>query len=277
MKPLFKYQGGKSREMKFISTLLPPNPSRVVEPFAGSAAFSVNLECPALLGDTDRDPINVFQVLKSDRAPELKKMLEWGSSLRAPLKTETKEDLETTSNLHSEYYRWRNVKSGTDDPVERAFRFIFLRQLCFSGMVRTNSKTGVSNVPFGWYTEFKCGLLSQWDKAVEWASRVEAEVRAWNETLSLAKESDFVFLDPPYLNRLGYASEGFDSSVTLHQEMADLLKTAPYQWLLVHVDCPEYREMFDWATITERPFTYSMNFKGRDNSNSKVGHLYISP
>jgi DNA adenine methylase len=277
MKPLFKYQGGKSREMKFIRSLLPSDISRAVEPFSGSAAFSVNLELPAFLGDTDQDPINVFQVLRSNRANELKQMLEWGTSLRPPSKEETKEDLKKTVNLHSEYYRWRDTKFDTKDPVERAFRFVFLRQLCFSGMVRTNSKTGISNVPFGWYTGFKCGLLSQWDQAVEWAMGVEAQVMPWAETLYLAKANDFVFLDPPYLNRLGYASEGFDTSVALHQEMADILKSASFSWLLVHVDCPEYREMFSWASIEEKPFSYSMNFKGRDSSKSKVGHLYIRP
>ena len=49
MKPIFKYSGGKGRELKRIKTLIPSinEFDRVVEPFAGGAAFAFDLEKPA--------------------------------------------------------------------------------------------------------------------------------------------------------------------------------------------------------------------------------------
>ena len=40
MKPLVKYQGGKTRELKIISKMMPKEFNRVVEPFCGGAALS---------------------------------------------------------------------------------------------------------------------------------------------------------------------------------------------------------------------------------------------
>ena len=43
MKPLVKYQGGKTRELKIISKMMPKEFNRVVEPFCGGAALSLSL------------------------------------------------------------------------------------------------------------------------------------------------------------------------------------------------------------------------------------------
>ena len=43
MKPLVKYQGGKSREIKIISQLMPKEYDRIVEPFCGGAAVSLQI------------------------------------------------------------------------------------------------------------------------------------------------------------------------------------------------------------------------------------------
>jgi DNA adenine methylase len=275
MKTLVKYQGGKSREMKFISSILPSTYERTVEPFAGSAAFSVALETPALLSDLREDAIAFFQVLADQRREELKEMLDWAAGLSAATKDKTKEELAQEENLYSQYYFWRDEKFGTKDPVEQAFRFVFLRTLCFSGMERVNAKTGKSNVPFGWYGNFNPGIVRQWDKAVEWSKGVEAHCQPWEKTLGLLRSSDFLFLDPPYLNRLGYEAKGFEKDEDMHRELASLLKEIDCKWMMVHVDCPEYREMYSWAKIIEKPYTYSLNFKGRQNKKAKVGHLYI--
>lgn len=40
MKPIFKYSGGKSKEVKNILALMPEGIERIVEPFAGGAAFA---------------------------------------------------------------------------------------------------------------------------------------------------------------------------------------------------------------------------------------------
>ena len=44
MKPMLKYRGGKSREIKFFEDYIPSNYSRYVEPFVGGGSVYFYLE-----------------------------------------------------------------------------------------------------------------------------------------------------------------------------------------------------------------------------------------
>ena len=44
MKPIIKYQGGKTRELPIIKKLAPTEFNRIIEPFAGGAAVSFAYE-----------------------------------------------------------------------------------------------------------------------------------------------------------------------------------------------------------------------------------------
>jgi len=66
MKPIFKYSGGKSRELKTIKSLLPKEFKRIVEPFSGSAAVSFGLEIPAILSDLRENNIKTFEAVRDN-------------------------------------------------------------------------------------------------------------------------------------------------------------------------------------------------------------------
>ena len=65
MKPVIKYQGGKSKELPLIKQMLPRKFDRVVEPFCGGAAVSFGLQTPAILNDINPMVINLYKVLQS--------------------------------------------------------------------------------------------------------------------------------------------------------------------------------------------------------------------
>jgi DNA adenine methylase len=261
MRPIFKYSGGKSRELKRITQMLPDNFTRVIEPFAGSAAVAFHLEKPAILADIRENNIRVFEQVR-DNFDLVFNYLE-------TLKTKTIEELE------KEYYYQRDDQFGVQDPVEAAIRWIVLRQLCFSGMDRINVKTGKFNVPFAWYPKFACNLHSGHRDLLQ---HFELILGDWSTAYDLARPDDFVFLDPPYFNRnseYGGETEGWSDEETLHREIAEKFRTIKTQAMMVHIDCPLYRELYHGYTIIQKDYTYSQNFKGRDNSGAKVGHLYI--
>ena len=61
MKPIFKYSGGKTRELKRINEIIADIKfDRVVEPFMGGGAFSFDQEKPALVSDIRTNNIKVF-------------------------------------------------------------------------------------------------------------------------------------------------------------------------------------------------------------------------
>ena len=147
MKPIFKYSGGKSRELKTIKKLLPDNFNRVVEPFAGSAAVSFGIEKPMVLNDIRHNNMATFRAVQNKEYFE--QLMDWISHLSTL----------SVDELEKVYYEQRDgmwQKCETD--LDYAKRWIVIRQLTFSGIDRINGKTGKFNAPFGWYKKFNCNL-----------------------------------------------------------------------------------------------------------------------
>ena len=65
MKPIFKYSGGKTRELKRINEIIDGIKfDRVIEPFMGAGAFSFDQEKPALVSDIRVNNIDVFRAVQ---------------------------------------------------------------------------------------------------------------------------------------------------------------------------------------------------------------------
>lgn len=261
MKAIYKYSGGKTREAKFLSTLAPKNFTRLVEPFAGSCAFAFHMEKPALVSDVREDVVTCLQVAKDPvKFVELQRRVE---ELRA---------ISGKANLEPHFYKWRDDMWKAADPIDRAFRWIVIRQLVFSGMDRVNNKTGKENAPFAWYDNFKCNLsnlhhqlLQNWD----------IKLQSFDVTLDEVTAGDFVFLDPPYLERNSdYGA--IAPSELMHKNLLAKLDTLKQPWLIVHNEHPTYLEFAKRHNLIEREFMYAQNFVGRNNTKSKTRHLYIT-
>lgn len=267
MKPFFKYPGGKAGEIKTIKTLLPKSFTRVVEPFVGGGAVSWWLEKPALINDINDNVSNVYEIIKDE------KTFEQLIKLTDTTNITTDEEI-NVKHLEKLYYQQRDGLFGTTDPLQKAYRFLILRQLAFSGMYRINSKTGKFNVPFGWYKKFNTNLSIDHHKLVQsW----DINNTCFSNIIPLCEKDDFLFLDPPYLSRNSeYGTGGTAGETTeLHEKLASQLKETAASWLLVHVDHELYRELYRDFDIVSVDFTYKQNFKGRQNGKEKVSHLYI--
>jgi len=272
MKKLFKWPGGKSKEIKQIMALMPVEYDRVVEPFAGSAALSFYLEKPAIIFDLDTQVTNFYACLKADWQ-RLANLIE--VERVCPYMLRDDPGRASTRTLEDAYYAARvRLKSaqtlnlsGAD--FQAASDFYVTRALSFSGMLR-NSPKGGSNVPYGWYKAFKnnlnvqvSALLGTWQICNGSYTQVSAHLN----------RSDFVFLDPPYRNRAGYQTPDWTDDD--HKAFIKWTKALECKWLIVHTEDDLYREEFrDYKTVT-KSHMYSQNFKGRANSGSKVEHIYI--
>jgi DNA adenine methylase len=268
MKPLVKYQGGKSRELKTIASLMPKEYNRIVEPFCGGAAVSLHFEKPAVLCDTNWEIINLYKSVADNQGLR-----------RICLQTHDLKQYDHDA-LEQKYYVCRemiNKEFDHERDIEwtRAIAYIVVRQLCFSGMERYNS-SGEFNVPFGHYKKFSCNI--DYDNSGQyWEFFTKSKIIHGDFELALneATENDFVFIDPPYLERLGYHSG--DGGDDVHSRLAKILKNAPYKWMIVHSDHEFYREQYNNFNIYVEDFVYSQRFgKNKNHSNAKVQHLYIT-
>lgn len=264
MKPMFKYSGGKSRELKHIKPLLPPlsEIKRIVEPFCGGGALSFHLEKPSLLADVRENVTNFYQIMQSSTnfSEMLSKIAIWKT-----LSVEERERL---------YYYYRDELFGNNKKFTQAYRWLFLRQQTFSGMDRVNGKTGKINSPFGWYKTFPCNINEEHHKFLQ---NCEVVNQSFVKTLKSCRDGDFIFIDPPYLDRNSdYGLEKGKHNIELHEELANILVETQHKWLIIHPDCDFYREAYAGFEVKEVDFRYAQNFKGRDSSKSAVKHLYIS-
>lgn len=260
MKPFVKWQGGKSKEMKYISNFILSHIKSISEPFSGGAAVSFNLEIPSYLNDINERIINIYRIIQSSETfPKFYNEIQ-------KLKTLNK------NQLGEVYYSARdyiNTHTITENEFEYALQFIIVRQQCFSGMERYNSK-GEFNVPWGRYKSFSCNLSEKHHQYLSKCTLSSMDICAHIDTLP---EDTFLFLDPPYLERAGY--ENKDGGLDLHSRMADKLHSISNPFLIVHSEHDFYLEAYKDFHIAKIPFKYSQQFNG-GNYDANVTHLYIT-
>lgn len=261
MRKLFKWPGGKTRELKVIEDLMPKKFDLLIEPFAGSAALSFHLERDCWVNDRYDMIINLYKIVGNPAA-----YLKLISMLENAKKMKGKE-------LEDLFYDARSYlnQNEDNDPIMKAFCFIIERQLALTGMLRFNQK-GELNASFGvgYYDKLSHNLT---DKHHMFISR---HMKITNEDFSVcigkAKKNDFVFVDPPYLERNGYRD---DFTLDDHIRLFESLAKCKAKWLLVHVDCPTYRELYADYNIIDNPYKYSLQWGDQSTKDASVTHLYI--
>ena len=255
MKPIFSYAGNKYKEANYIKSLMPNNWNRIVEPFGGSAAFSFALETThALIGDVRENNIITLEKFQQDGP----KILEYFNSI----KDYTKKELEQL------FYYNRDELFGTEDPILQAQRWIVIRNLCYSGLDRINEKTGKYNVSFGFRNNMPWnGTHQHYELIQDW----EFKLQDWKRTCNEVVETDFVLLDPPYYNRNSSYGGNYEDEEQIHTDIRDFMANTPAKCMIVHIDCPLYRELYKEMNIIEKDFTYNII-----SNDKKVKHLYIT-
>ena len=136
----------------------------------------------AVLGDTNRDLINCYSVVR-DNVDDLIKVL----------------DHYVPHVLGKEFYcEIRDLTPSKLTAVEQAARFIFLNKTCYNGLYRVN-RAGNFNVPFGkqerpprLYKEANLRAISQL------LQNAELIAGDFEDTVEYALDGDFLYLDPPY-------------------------------------------------------------------------------
>jgi DNA adenine methylase len=224
-----RWAGSKRKLLSRLEPFWDDGFSRYVEPFAGSACLFFSIApSQAVLGDNNRELINVYRVLRA--APErMHRRL-----VRIPRDRDA-------------YYRWRAKDPRKLDRETRALRFIYLNHNCFNGIYRTNMR-GQFNVPFG--TKLATYLsLDEFVGCAEALANVRLISGDFEHTLSRVERDDFVYLDPPYAvtsRRLfrQYGTKSFDTDDVerLARELKRIDKLGAH-FVVSYADCREARAL----------------------------------
>ncbi|MDP7320861.1 MAG: Dam family site-specific DNA-(adenine-N6)-methyltransferase [Bacteriovoracaceae bacterium] len=183
--PFLKWAGGKRWLSSRDDTLLAiPEYNRYIEPFLGSGAMFFK-ESPrkAILNDLNQDLIVTYKALKED----------WRKVYQV---------LKRYHKLHNKdfYYEIRASKPRTKFSI--AAKFIYLNRTCFNGIYRVNLK-GEFNVPIGTKTNVVLPT-DDFNEISKLLNKAILKSGDFEPVINMAKEGDFLFVDPPYTVKHAY-------------------------------------------------------------------------
>lgn len=233
--PPLKTQGIKTKLVPFILNSIKwdeGTTGKWIEPFLGSGVVLFNYQPQrALIADNNVHIINLFKEIQSGKVN--------ATNLRKFLIVEGKKLEEKGQTYYYDVRRRFNVSPNS-------FDFVFLNRACFNGVMRFNQKGGF-NVPFCKKDErFRQAYITKICNQVDWVSEVmkgkdwEFVAKDWKDTLSEAKEEDFVYLDPPYIGRhTDYFNKWDDYNAT---DLAETVKKLPCGFAYSMWKSNDYRE-----------------------------------
>jgi DNA adenine methylase len=255
MKPIVKWSGGKTDELKNILPHIPANFNKYIEPFVGGGALYFNLNPEnAVISDVHSELIDFYKSIKDGLSDEIYNFM-----------TEN-------PNEETAYYKVRAM--DCENPLDNAKRFFYLRKTCFRGMMRYNSKGGF-NIPFGRYKTFNFEELKNKDYE-NLLKRTEIFNNGFQYIFEKYNDSDnFMFLDPPYDSQFtdyGYCKFGKEE----HKKLAECFKKTSIKCLMIIGKTPFIEELYDGYISGEYDKKYRFKLhSGRIGNEINTKHIIV--
>jgi len=252
-KPIVKWAGGKMKLVPRILEALPPG-HRLVEPFCGGCAVSLNADYPQyVLNDMNFALIFMYRQLMRHGDTFISSAKDYYAPAR-----NTRKEFET---IRAEF----NIAGDDSDPE----RFLYLNRHCFNGLWRVN-KSGSFNVPYGKYKApyFPEKEMQYFRKKFNGHDVLDNQ--DFEDLFSTLLQGDVVYADPPYLplsetaDFTGYTPGGF--TVESQKTLAACAAQARANGIPVIVsnhDTPLAREIYGGANkIDSFPVRRTISAKG---------------
>ena len=271
--PMFKWSGGKRRELSHVHDHKPDKFDKFCEPFVGGGAVLFSLENKHnIVGDASADVINFYQTTKQHgRAfvDDLNSVASFYKKTLGDLQPKMREEFKPLADL---YYHWRDGTHTTK--YDLAKRFYILRNLAFGGMLRYN-RNGKFNVPYGYYKNFK--TLSWNDRYQKLFQSTDFVHGSWHDTVKLVGSDDFVFLDPPYTREFTkYTPEG-DFGKEEHKQLAAWFKEQNSQAMIILNKDEFTTELYGDYIKEEYEFSYGVRYrKDRLNKDDVTTYHFVA-
>lgn len=273
LKPLIKYRGGKSKEFVHYEKFIPHDYETYYEPFVGGGAtFFKLMPKKAVIGDINEPLINFYRDVR-DRFDDLTKELAtiqavYEKNQLAYRGKKKKDPDKRVPNANEElYYSLRDQYNGLAKATySRAALYFFINKTAYSGMIRYNAQ-GHFNVPFGRYENFNTALVTKEHSLL--LQRAEILCADYEESFKRARDSDFMYLDPPYdciFNDYGnqQLANGFDEAE--HRRLAKLFRKLKCRAMMVIGHTPLTEELYGDLVKAEYAKDYAVNIRNRFHS-----------
>ena len=256
LKPLIKWSGGKSDEIKVFEKYFPEHYTRYIEPFTGGGALYFYLNPDnAVISDVHTELIDLYKSIGNKKGQEIFDFME------------------ETPNDENTYYKVRD-EMVINDTLDSAKRFYYQRKTCFRGMLRYN-KNGKFNIPFGRYKTINYSELINKDYEMLF-SRTEILNKGFDYIFeNYNDENNFMFLDPPYDSEFtdyGYCQFGKEEQ----KKLALLFKNTKNKCLMIIGKTKFIEELYNGYIVAEYDKKYKFKlYDNRIGDEINTKHLII--
>ncbi len=177
VEPLLKWPGGKRWLLPTLRRVVSGCSGTYYEPFLGGAAVFFNLQAAkAVLSDNNEPLINCYIQVRDNPDKVIR-------------------ELSKLKNSERQYYAVRTARPKSD--ASRAARLIYLTNLSFNGIYRTNLE-GEFNVPYGRRTHLPPFVPQKIYNASEVLRSTRLLHADFEKATSTAVSGDLIYFDPPY-------------------------------------------------------------------------------
>lgn len=276
MKPMLKYRGGKSKEIKFYEKYFRIEYDRYFEPFFGGGATYFYFEPnKAVINDLNNKLIGFYNDVKYN-FNQLKLELNQLQYIYEENQLEFEKLKERNSNkkIHNNnedlYYEMRKEFNYPSGKYLHGTVYYFINKTAYSGMIRYNKK-GEFNVPYGRYKNFNTNLIT--NKHYELLKNTEIYNLDYAKIFEMATPNDIMFLDPPYdcvFNDYGN-DDGFNEED--QRRLAEEYKNLNTRALMIVAKTPLTEELYSKFIVEEYDKNYAVNIRNRFKSEAK--HIII--
>lgn len=283
MKPIYKWTGGKRKDIKHFEKYFPEyiknnNKYTLIEPFFGGGAVYWHLENDDnIINDIDSELINFLNILKEHSDILFDKLNYYSIEIEKITEQEKLNKIgikESKIERGKFYYELRNQDRNNGlknlNKIDRAVRFYLVNQLSFNGMRRFNSR-GEFNVPYGNYKKLNIQFK---DIHLNLLNNTQIYCDTYENIIKKVSDNTFVFLDPPYTREFKEYSHDNIFGYKEQMKLSEFIKKSDCDIMLIINKDNFTEELYNEYIIDEYDFNYSTNIKNRYSNDVK--HLIIT-
>ena len=253
MKTFIKWSGNKSKHLNKIISYVPTEFNTYIEPFLGSGAMFLYLEPEKwIINDINKDLINCWKLIKDDPEYIISEFKKFGRKFK-PMSIDRKTDYckKITANIGNLPY-----------DIDRAITYMLMKACVYMGEIFQKNKFLFSGLELKISSKNHYAFLTirNYDNILNVSDFLnETNGTIYNtdykKVLSKAKKGDFVFLDPPYIEKHDYAfkynkEEKLDTTFiqNLLTEVQKLDKKG-VMWMMTQAETKDIKHAFKKYTI----------------------------
>lgn len=257
MKTCFKWQGNKSKHLKYLTKEIPVEYNTYIEPFVGSGALFLRIQPDTwIINDQNKYNIKMWKLIKSNPSKIKKEFLKFKEIFIPKSK---KEKLLYCRKKTNEL---NHLRINSDCIIN----YLLMTYCSYMGHILFSNKFYFRTLEMNIYSKNKYFFLTDayfknLFQVSKFLNRGKGEIfnQDYTTILKKAKKNDFVFMDPPYIENHDYGfkynrGEILDNRFTekIATECKKLDKRG-VKWMMTQADTKENRDIFKKYNIREYP------------------------